>query len=771
MMLRSLILLVCFMTVALCSATTNYAAQQANPSDVPALKNVAPDQVDSVLARLSDEQVRNLLIAELAKDVPAQNKSTTGGKGLFTVAVNWLHLFDLENGQEMENRLQRIVDHAGYVPADLKATFLGFGDGRTVGSVLKNISILLLILAAAFGIEFVVRKLTASIRRDFVREDIPELNGCTRLWAGAIRQIPVFVDLAIFAGTSLLLFALTPFMDAQGMRHLFLAVLFPILFFRAGLLLSHLFFSPNLAFLRLLPVSDTAAATFHNLALFFFIYVGTGMSFLALMAESGIPHESLVLLIITIGSILLLSTAVILVQNRQQIANYISSTETVDTGTNWVMDKFASLWHVPALLYLFIVWIVFLFQQALGVRQDEGAFLLSLLALPLFLLLDRIGNWVVTMTISTLKIYKDNEEQPNEGNPDELTVEQKERLLNIKVMRIVRLIILLALVGWAMTLWGYNLPYVATITKIVFRSLVTLALALAFWKVLSGYIERKITEDEPEEEQDEQDDEWGGAAQRGRSYTLLPLVRKFIGSVLVVMVTLIILSTIGIEIGPLLAGAGVIGLAIGFGAQKLVSDIFSGFFYLLDDAFRVGEYMEAGGVSGAVENITLRNVMLRHHRGMLQIVPYSELGPITNFMRGGIVVKFNLEFPYDTDIDKVRKIIKKVGQAMLEDEELGGDFIQPVKSQGVREITNSVMVIRVKFTAKPGTHFVIRREAYRRITEALADKGIHYAHRKVIVEVPGTAADTDKQKIAEAGAAAGMAANAEDEKNNPSNTG
>ena len=127
--------------------------------------------------------------------------------------------------------------------------------------------------------------------------------------------------------------------------------------------------------------------------------------------------------------------------------------------------------------------------------------------------------------------------------------------------------------------------------------------------------------------------------------------------------------------------------------------------------------------------------MLRHHRGMLQIIPHSELGAITNFMRGGIVVKFNLDFPYDAPIDKIRKIIKKVGIKMLENEEYGKDFIRPVKSQGVREISNSVMTIRVKFTAQPGTHFVIRREAYRLITEALNAQGIHYAHRKVIVDV------------------------------------
>jgi small-conductance mechanosensitive channel len=153
--------------------------------------------------------------------------------------------------------------------------------------------------------------------------------------------------------------------------------------------------------------------------------------------------------------------------------------------------------------------------------------------------------------------------------------------------------------------------------------------------------------------------------------------------------------------------------------------------------------------------------MLRHHLGMLQVVPHSDLGAVTNYMRGGIVIKFPLEFPYDTDIDQVRKIIKKVGIAMLEDEELADDFILPLKSQGVHEITNSVMVIRVKFTAKPGKQFVIKREAFRRITEALAAKGIHYAHRKVIVDFPEHAmidsmSPENRVKALEAGAAAAI---------------
>lgn len=154
--------------------------------------------------------------------------------------------------------------------------------------------------------------------------------------------------------------------------------------------------------------------------------------------------------------------------------------------------------------------------------------------------------------------------------------------------------------------------------------------------------------------------------------------------------------------------------------------------------------------------------MLRHHRGMLQIVPYSELSAITNYMRGGIVVKFNLQFPYDTDVDLVRRVVKKVGIEMLDDPEYGKNFIKQLKSQGIREVGDSVLTIRVKFTAQPGTHFVIRREAYRQITEALNAKNIYYAHRKVIVDFPEKVAEDDlsqeeKERLLKAGAAANLA--------------
>lgn len=744
-----------------------YAANGSTASVQTNLKNIAPDQAEAVLAKLSDEQVRSLLLTELSKDVPSRLPMKYSQGGLFAFIARWLHSMDIDPDQELESRVQKIQNHVVSVPGDVAEIFRKFGDGSGLASALKNFCGVVLIFLAALLVELLFKVFTASFRQQFLNHSVPDLNICMRLWAGIMHEIPSVVHLAVYGGVSLLFFILSPMSDLQSNRLLFMAILFSILFIRIGALGSQLFCSPRLESLRLVPLQDKTAEIVHKIILFFVSYVGIGMSFLVLISELGIPREAFVLFVMGAGTILLLLVAMMVVRNRQTVADYILSGETVDAGSNWVMGQFASLWHVPALLYLSMIWVIFMFQQTMQIHQQKSAFLLSLLVVPLFFLFDSIGQWVVRMAVSTLRIYtvEETDETIHGKDHTEFTPEQKERLLAVRVGRIVRVAVLLALGGWVMSLWGYNVPYAINITHIVFRSLVTLVLALIFWRVVSNYLERKITEGEPEqEEQEEHDDEWGAAAKRGRGYTLFPMVRKFLGSVLIVMVTLIILSTMGIEIGPLLAGAGVVGLAIGFGAKKLVSDVFSGFFFLLDDAFRVGEYLEAGSVSGAVEAITLRNVMLRHHRGMLMIVPYSDLGPITNYMRGGIVVKFNLEFPYDTDVDQVRRIIKKVGEAMLEDEEFGKDFIKPVKSQGVREIANSVMVIRVKFTAQPGKHFVIRREAYRRLTEALAAKGIHYAHRKVIVEVPGANSDTDNQKIAEAGAAAGLAAMVDDEK-------
>ncbi|MQY42277.1 mechanosensitive ion channel [Epibacterium sp. SM1969] len=261
------------------------------------------------------------------------------------------------------------------------------------------------------------------------------------------------------------------------------------------------------------------------------------------------------------------------------------------------------------------------------------------------------------------------------------------------------------------------------------------------------WIDSKIEEETSDMPQGELGDE-GGAGGASRLATLLPLFRGAILAVVVVSIILIILLELGINVSPLFAGAGVVGLAVGFGAQTLVRDIFSGAFYLLDDAFRKGEYIDIGDVKGTVEKISVRSFQLRHHLGALHTIPFGEIKVLSNYSRDWVMMKLPLRVTYDTDVEKVRKLIKKLGLRLLEDPEIGENFIQPLKSQGVIEMQDSAMIIRVKFMTKPGDQWVIRKRVFHEIRELFEREGIRFAHREVTVRLAPDQAEnmSDEQR-------------------------
>jgi moderate conductance mechanosensitive channel len=220
---------------------------------------------------------------------------------------------------------------------------------------------------------------------------------------------------------------------------------------------------------------------------------------------------------------------------------------------------------------------------------------------------------------------------------------------------------------------------------------------------------------------------------RARLRTLLPILRNLLLVVLVTMALLMALSALGVEIGPLIAGAGVVGVAIGFGAQTLVKDIISGMFYLLDDAFRIGEYIISGSYKGTVESFSLRSIKLRHHRGYLYTVPFGELGAVENMSRDWVIDKIGLSVTYDTDLEKAKRVIKEVSKQIMADPELAPNIIEPLKMQGVEQFGDFAIQLRLKMMTKPGEQFVIRRRAYSMIKKAFDANGIEFALPTVTV--------------------------------------
>jgi len=278
-------------------------------------------------------------------------------------------------------------------------------------------------------------------------------------------------------------------------------------------------------------------------------------------------------------------------------------------------------------------------------------------------------------------------------------------------------------------------------------------LAYAVYQAMLTWIDGRIADEDGPAHVDSEDGMGPGAS---RLATLLPLLRSVLGVTVFTVAGMVALSAVGVNVGPLFAGAGIVGLAIGFGAQSLIRDIFSGVFFLADDAFRRGEYIAVGSTTGSVERISLRSFQLRHHNGPLHTIPFGNIDQLTNFSRDWAIMKLKLRLEYGADIEKVRKMIKKLGQEMAADPEIGHRFLDPPKSQGVVEMEDSAMILRVKFMTRPGDQFLARRHVYSRIHDLFEREGIAFASRQVVVRVEGGLPEGAEAR-ARAQAAAGAA--------------
>jgi len=213
--------------------------------------------------------------------------------------------------------------------------------------------------------------------------------------------------------------------------------------------------------------------------------------------------------------------------------------------------------------------------------------------------------------------------------------------------------------------------------------------------------------------------------------TLLPLLNGTAKIAILVMSILTMLVILDVNVWPLITGLSVFGLALGFGSQTLVKDIVSGLFFLLDDAFRMGEYIETSGAKGTVERISVRSVSLRHPRGAIATIPYGQIGKIQNFSRDWVIEKLVFRVAFDTDVEKVRKLFKQIGKEIAEDPELNEDLMETFKSQGIASVEDGTLLVRGKFKAKAGKQFGIRKAVLSAVQRSFRENGIQAVPRPI----------------------------------------
>ena len=298
-----------------------------------------------------------------------------------------------------------------------------------------------------------------------------------------------------------------------------------------------------------------------------------------------------------------------------------------------------------------------------------------------------------------------------------------------------RVLVIALAAAWLAFVWrvdvnslAHQSPFLSGVLYGLLKSVVVLLLADLVWHLARSAIDRRIIAGSSLSTAGP-----AQAARDGRLRPLLPILRNVLAVLVIVVTTLVVLAELGVQIAPLLAGAGIFGVALGFGSQTLVKDVIGGVFYMLDDAFRVGEYIQAKDYKGTVEGFSLRSVKLRHHRGPVYTVPFGELGAVQNMSRDWVIDKFRITVGFDTDLEKARKITKRIGAELQADPELGSQFIQPLKMKGVEDFGDYGIVLSFAMTTVPGQQTFIRRKAYAMIREAFRAEGIDFAQPTVQV--------------------------------------
>lgn len=468
-------------------------------------------------------------------------------------------------------------------------------------------------------------------------------------------------------------------------------------------------------------------------------------------------------LVITIGNILMV------LFNGRAISNAIRNGRDLEE-VSWLTRILSRAWSPLLIGYMIFGWLELAFdlvlEQPVSIPLIAGAYLVFLSIVVVYgvmnYLIERFFDRSMAVArLNTELAAADAEEDREVGETTERSWQDQHHPIMTFQELARRVAGILAFVAGAyamLRIWDpENVILSESILGRTLDVVVILFIGYILYHFFRIWIDSKIAEESVDETEAELGDE-GGHGSASRLATLLPLFRGAILAVVVVSIALIALLEMGINVSPLFAGAGVVGLAVGFGSQTLVRDIFSGAFFLLDDAFRKGEYIDIGSVKGTVEKISVRSFQLRHHLGALNTIPFGEIQVLTNYSRDWVIMKLPLRVTYDTDVEKVRKLIKNLGVSLLSDPVIGENFIQPLKSQGVIEMQDSAMIIRVKFMTKPGDQWLVRKKVYEDIRELFAKEGIKFAHREVTVRLAdGKAEDlTPVQKEAVTGAVQGI---------------
>jgi len=573
-----------------------------------------------------------------------------------------------------------------------------------------NLAMLLLAtLAAFFALRRLARPLFAAASAWSLKDagGSPLLRRTFAVTGAAVVDLLAII-LAYVTGYLVALFVLGEPGTMDARESLFLNAFLLIEVFKA--LIRMLFVSRDDG-LRILPMPAEEAAYWNAWLARLSGFIGYGLLLVVPMINFNLTPALGRAVTIAIMVLSFIYALAIIAQNKQRIAEYLQlqSKQASFMFTRVLLGMLSRVWHWIAIVY-------FLGLVVVTLARPEDALPLMLQATLQTLV--AVGGGLFLSVVLTQIISRELR-IPEETRVRFPMLEARLNSFIPSTLKTIRLVILILVLTLVLDAWGvFNLgEWLATETgSAMVAAMITVALILIFsivlWIGMASWIEHRLNP------------ETGSGEPSAREKTLLTIFRNAIAITLIIITLMIVLAEIGINIGPLIAGAGVLGLAIGFGAQKLVQDIITGVFIQLENAINAGDIVTAGGITGTAERLTIRSLGIRDLAGTYHLIPFSSVDTVSNYMREYAFHVGEYGVAYRENIDDVIVRLREAFDDLISDPEQKAIILGELEVHGVTALGDSSVNIRVRIKTLPGVQWAVGREYNRMVKKHFDAAGI-----------------------------------------------
>jgi small-conductance mechanosensitive channel len=538
--------------------------------------------------------------------------------------------------------------------------------------------------------------------------------------------LQVVLRLAPFAALLASLFVLFEIFPSFPLGHTLVLLIFLVVFFyRFALAVFSVLLAPEDDPMRILPLSDEGANYFWVWAVRFTNYTAFYVIVTGVLLVAGAAGPSLLFIrgILLIMFPLMISIFILQIA-REVRMRYETPRENPNgsgNGFKRILSLVVRFWPIPALAYTWILFLLLIANYKDAYRYLFSATLWTAVTVVLLFMALRLLDWAFE------RLFAVNE-RIKARFPG---LEQKTNRYFRFMRRTLGVVAAIFALGFIVEFWGIPVSAIVASkvgSSIILRAiaiLITVGVVVAVIEISQFVCNRLLREAK-------------GKKLTKKKKTLIPLFNTTIKIAAAFIGGIVVLDQLGVNTRPILAGAGIVGLAVGFGAQTLVKDVINGLFILLQDLISVGDVAVFGDKGGLVEGVGLRTVTLRDLSGNVHVIPNSSIETVTNMTKGYSRYVFDVGVAYREDVDEVMEVLREIGEEMQNDPEYKKDIREPLEIMGVERFDDSAVIIRARITTKPIRQWAVGREFNRRMKKAFDQRGIEipFPHRTIYMGEP-----------------------------------